>query len=136
MGMNHHDANTAEMERLVAIPVEALALEVLAAIDALNRESGYAVDSHGEGRIKKRLAGIAESIFGDFMGRDTDATAPINRPVREALQRLEHANLALVACLASTGAGAIEEHVVCLTRLGEQAVMAGDAARYLGAPRS
>jgi hypothetical protein len=113
------DAAQAEIDRLKDLAPEQLAVELLPALgsDALKgRLSGVRVQEI----IKELLAGVDHSM------RVNDGVLLL--PVREALQRLEHANLVM-----QMAPGVDRATHWRITSTGEQALSAGDAAQRLGA---
>ena len=103
----------AEVERLTALTPEALAAEVLPIVaDAVNWRGGRAT-----------VREICRELVGAVSGR---ANLALSVPVREALQRLEHANLVLQSASAEMGSS------WRITREGEQVAAADSIADKLG----
>jgi hypothetical protein len=110
----------AEIDRLVALTPDCLALEILPAL--------------ASDQLKDRLTGvrvqeIVKQMLGDFGSSWTVNTGVLLIPVREGLQRLEHADLVLQ--MASSNVDAATNWRI--TKAGEEAVAAGDAAARLSA---
>ena len=103
----------AEVDRLKALGPDALAVEVLPILAA-------AAPKSTAGRVY--VQEICRELVGTVSGR---ANLALNQPVREALQRLEHANLVLQVPETGTSSWRI-------TTEGEQAVGAGNIADKLG----
>ena len=103
----------AELDRLKVLSPDALAVEVLPALAAK-------AETTATGRVDMR--GICKGLVGVMSGQ---VNLAIGRQVREALQRLEHANL--VVEVTSQDAATFWR----LTTEGQQAVAAGDVAARL-----
>ena len=105
----------AEVDRLQALSPEALAVEVLPILAA---EAGK------KSRVGHLyVSDICRELVGTVSGR---VNLALKQPVREALQRLEHANLVLQSASAEMGSS------WRITREGEQAAAAGSIADKLG----
>ena len=104
----------AEVDRLKALSPEGLAVEVLPILAAEAAQST-------SGRLY--VSDICRKLVGTVSGR---ANLALTQPVREALQRLEHANLVLQSASAEMGSS------WRITREGEQAAAAGSIADKLG----
>jgi hypothetical protein len=109
-----------EVERLKGLAPEQLALEVLPAL--------------GSDQLKGRLTGvrvqaIVKQMLDGFGSSWSVNTGVLLIPVREALQRLEHANLILQ--MASSNVDSSTNWRI--TKAGEEALAAGDAAAKLTA---
>ena len=103
----------AEVERLTALTPEALAAEVLPIVaDAVNWRGGRAT-----------VREICRELVGAVSGR---ANLALSVPVREALQRLEHANLVLQMAGAETATS------WRITAEGERTLEAGNIAEKVG----
>ena len=105
----------AEVDRLKALSPEALAVEVLPIVAA------EAAKKSRVGHLY--VSDICRELVGTVSGR---VNLALKQPVREALQRLEHANLVLQSASAETGSS------WRITREGEQAAAAGSIADKLG----
>ena len=103
----------AELDRLQALSPDALAVEVLPALAK--------AATSATGRVQMR--DICKALVGVMSGQ---VNLAIGRQVREALQRLEHANL-VVQVVSNDGATFWR-----ITTEGQQAVAAGDIAERLG----
>lgn len=103
----------AELDRLKALSPDALAVEVLPALAAK-------AETSATGRVDMR--DICKGLVGVMSGQ---VNLAIGRQVREAVQRLEHANL-VVEITSQDGATFWR-----LTTEGQQAVAAGDVAARL-----
>src|SRR6516164_9394314 len=101
----------AEIDRLKALGPEALAVEVLPILAA------EAAKKSRVGHLY--VSDICRELVGTVSGR---VNLALKQPVREALQRLEHANLVLQMTSAETGSS------WRITREGEQAAAAGSIA--------
>jgi hypothetical protein len=113
-------AAQAEFERRNALPVADLAAEILPAF----------------GRDGKRPAhsalGASNWLMASYPG-GTKYLKDLQRPVREAIQALEHGGL-LNERVRSSGGGAGAQMIVDITRLGETAFADGDVRRHLQPP--
>ena len=105
----------AEVDRLKALSPEALAVEVLPILAA------EAAKKSRVGHLY--VSDICRELVGTVSGR---VNLALKQPVREALQRLEHANLVLQSASAEMGSS------WRITREGEQAAAAGSIADKLG----
>ena len=105
----------AEIDRLKALGPEALAVEVLPILAA------EAAKKSRVGHLY--VSDICRELVGTVSGR---VNLALKQPVREALQRLEHANLVLQVASADMGSS------WRVTAEGEQAVEAGNIADKLG----
>jgi hypothetical protein len=105
----------AEVDRLKALGPDALAVEVLPILAA------EAAKKSRVGHLY--VSDICKELVGTVSGR---VNLALKQPVREALQRLEHANL--VVQMTSTEMGSSWR----ITAEGEQAAGAGNAADKLG----
>ena len=111
----HAAAIQAEVDRLQALSPEALAVEVLPIVAA------EAAKKSRVGHLY--VSDICRELVGTVSGR---VNLALKQPVREALQRLEHANLVLQSASAEMGSS------WRITREGEQAAAAGSIADKLG----
>jgi len=112
------EAAQAEIDRLKTLPPEGLAVEVLPAL--------------GSDALKDRVAGvrvqdICKQLLSGSKGSFAVNPGVLLLPVREALQRLEHANLTLQ--MASSVDNATRWRI---TSTGEQALADGDVSQRLG----
>ena len=105
----------AEVDRLQALGPDALAVEVLPILAA------EAAKKSRVGHLY--VSDICRELVGTVSGR---VNLALKQPVREALQRLEHANLVLQSASAEMGSS------WRITREGEQAAAAGSIADKLG----
>ena len=105
----------AEVDRLKALGPEALAVEVLPILAA------EAAKKSRVGHLY--VSDICRELVGTVSGR---VNLALKQPVREALQRLEHANFVLQTTSAEMGSS------WRITREGEQAAAAGSIADKLG----
>ena len=105
----------AEIDRLKALGPEALAVEVLPILAA------EAAKKSRVGHLY--VSDICRELVGTVSGR---VNLALKQPVREALQRLEHANLVLQVASADMGTS------WRITTEGEQATAAGNIADKLG----
>ncbi|MFL5822179.1 MAG: hypothetical protein ACJ764_01925 [Solirubrobacteraceae bacterium] len=107
----------AEVDRLQALSPDELAMEVLPAL--------------GSEELKRRLTGVRvqDVVKATLAGESswTINTGVLLLPVREALQRLEHANLVL-----QMASGSDEGTRWRITTEGEQRLANGDVAQALG----
>jgi hypothetical protein len=110
----------AELDRLLALAPDELAVEVL---PALASEKLY----HRVGAVS--VQDIRKQVMADFPSSFKVNSGPLLIPVREALQRLEHDNLVLQ--MASSNVDASTRWRI--TPAGKEAVEAGDVAARLSA---
>src|SRR6516164_2432069 len=104
-----------EVDRLKALSPETLAVEVLPIL---------ATEAAKKSRVGHLyVSDICRELVGTVSGR---VNLALKQPVREALQRLEHANLVLQIAIADMGSS------WRITTEGEQAVAAGNIADRLG----
>jgi hypothetical protein len=110
-------AAQAEIGRLGALPPEALAVEVLPVLARTAAERG------GDAYI-----GMPFILFGLDANHDAGAASALTltTPVRDALQRLEHANL-----VERKTSGMNSNEGWRVTALGQQSLAAGDVAARL-----
>jgi hypothetical protein len=105
----------AEVDRLKALSPETLAVEVLPIL---------ATEAAKKSRVGHLyVSDICRELVGTVSGR---VNLALKQPVREALQRLEHANLVLQVAQPEMGTS------WRITGEGEQAVAAGNVADKLG----
>jgi hypothetical protein len=104
----------AELDRLMALPPEALAVEVLPAMRAAIEENG----DDGAGQI----INLQAELMSAFYPYDLDTRA-MSHAIDEAVQRLEHANLVVRSNS--------DADFWRITRLGQQVLAAGDVAARL-----
>jgi hypothetical protein len=109
-------AEQAEIDRLKALRPEALAAEILPVM--------------GSGAVTQGLRGV--TVHEIIKGMGLKATWTVNTgllllPVREALQRLEHANLVI-----QMASGVDHATHWRITSAGEESLAAGDVAQRLG----
>ncbi len=112
-------ARHAEIERLCALPVAQLAAEMMVAFGPDGQHPG--------GEI-----GLGTRDLIEYLGASTHGPKfepDLEKPVREGLQRLEHANLIYLQLLAPYGG------VFVITRLGRQALAEGNVGDYLSEQR-
>ena len=109
---------SAALDRLTALSPDALAVEVLPALgsEALKAKFGGVPDAE-----------ICKALLGGFGGSLNVNTFGLRLPVREALQRLEHANLVM-----QMASGVDQSMRWRITTAGEQALSEGSAAAKLG----
>jgi hypothetical protein len=109
-------AAEAEAKRLAALPVSALAAELMPA---------FGPDGPGRGsRHEVNLLQLANWLMRSFPGA-TKHLRDLERPTREAVQALEHAGL--IERLGQHGIG----QRFAATRLGEAAIADGSARQHL-----
>lgn len=111
-------AARAEVDRLGALSPEALAAEILPVI--------------GSDELKKRITGvriqdISKALLDDFHISMMVNTGMLLLPIKEALQRLEHANLIM-----QMASGVDQSSKWRITTAGEQALADNNAAQLLG----
>ena len=112
-------AAQAEFERLTALPVAHLAAELLPAFGP------------GATRPAQSAAGACLWLMASYP-HSAKYSIDLKRPVREAIQALEHADL-LIGRVRSGGTGNTQM-IVNITRLGESALAEGGVRSYLKAP--
>ncbi|HEX3824049.1 MAG TPA: hypothetical protein VHV79_06265 [Mycobacteriales bacterium] len=116
------EAMQAQVDRLKALSPEALALEIMPTL--------------GSDELKKRITGVrvqdvCTATLGGFKSSLAVNTGVLLLPVKEALQRLEHANLIMQM------ANGIDQSTKWrITTTGEQALSDGSVAAKLGQPAS
>lgn len=111
-------AAQAEIDRLTALGPDALALEILPAM--------------GSDALKARVTGVrvqevCTQLLGGFRASLSVNTGVLLLPVKEALQRLEHANLIM-----QMASGVDQSTKWRITTTGEQALTDGTSAQRLG----
>jgi hypothetical protein len=112
-------AMQAEIDRLRTLRPEELAVEVLPAMnsDAL------------KGSIRgARIQEISKALLDGYGGSWTINTGVLLIPIREALQRLEHADLVM-----QMASGVDQATHWRITSTGQECLAAGDVAQRLGA---
>lgn len=111
-------AAKAELDRLTALSPDALAAELLPAL--------------GSDELKKKVTGVriqevCAAVLGGFTGSLSVNTGLLLLPAKEALQRLEHANLIM-----QMASGVDQSTKWRITSTGEQALADGSVAAKLG----
>lgn len=110
-------AAEAELERLRSLPVEELAVAILPALGP---------DGIPHARAGIRVQPLCKWLVADYPGASKFNPGQLMIPVRDALQRLEHANL-----VSSTPYE--RQSVWRITTLGETALAENATERYLSA---
>lgn len=115
---NQDAAAQAEAERLLGLPLEDLAAEILPA---------FGPDGPGKGEKSLNVLQVGSFLMREFP-RGASQIRQLLDPIREGLMRLEHSEL-IRTQLMSTGGGRL-----VVTRRGLEALASADPARYIGAP--
>ncbi len=108
-------AAEAEVQRLIGLPVEDLAAEILPA---------FGPDGPGKGEKSINILQIASFMVRDFP-RGASHIRPLLEPLREGVQRLEHCEL--VRTQVQSGAGGR----TTITRRGLDAIASGNPRQYI-----
>jgi hypothetical protein len=114
----HKAAAQAELDRLKALSPEGLAVEVLPLLAKITTE-------HKNITYANAMVIMLRFLDG-YHGAGASGNAALNMPVRDALQRLEHANLVERKSVNEHGSDGWR-----VTDLGQQALAAGDVAARL-----
>jgi hypothetical protein len=112
------EAAQAEATRLVGLPLEDLAAEILPA---------FGPDGPGKAEKSINVLQIGSFLMRDFP-RGASHIRPILDPIREGVMRLEHSELVRTQVM-STGGGRL-----VVTRRGLEALASEDPRRYITAP--
>ncbi len=108
-------AAQAEADRLLALPLEDFAAEMLPA---------FGPDGPGKGEKSLNILQIGSFLMRRHP-RGASHIRPLLDPIRDAAQRLEHANLIRNQVLGTGGAR------LAVTQLGLEAIASGNPRRYL-----
>lgn len=115
-----------DIERLLDLPVAALAAQILP-LWASGEISPVKLQQ-GEYAANEVASWLAGSKPNALFSPGSALKRPLDRAVAEAIQLLEHSGL-LIRTFSSSGGSSLH-----LTRLGERAIVNGDATTYLPAP--
>ncbi len=112
------EAAKGEADRLLGLPIDDLAAEILPA---------FGPEGPGKGEKSINILQVGSFMMRNFP-RGASQIRPLLDPIREGIQRLEHSELVRTQ-LMSTGGGRLT-----VTRRGLEAISAGDVRPYVGAP--
>lgn len=112
------DAAQAEVDRLLALSPPALAVEVLPALGSDGLKQSFS---------GVRIQEISKQLLGGYKSSLKVNTGLLLLPLKEAVQRLEHANLVM-----QMASGVDQSTKWRITTAGEEALRDGTAAEQLG----